>query len=88
MLVSVLLVEGALIVAISGRISRPLVELRNTFEIIATGDLRPELHIRNRDETGQLASGFNKLTLTLSELLGGLKGDVGRLADSATTLVE
>lgn len=87
-LVSVLLVEGALIVAISGRISRPLVELRNTFEIIATGDLRPELHIRNRDETGQLASGFNKLTLTLSELLGGLKGDVGRLADSATTLVE
>ncbi len=86
-LVAALAVEGALIVGISGRISRPLVELRNTFDIIATGDLRPELHIRNRDETGQLAGGFNKLTATLSDLLGALKGDVGRLADSANLLV-
>jgi len=75
-----------LIVVISGRISRPLVELTDTFGVIASGDLRPEVHIRNEDETGRLGEGFNQLTDKLSQLLGALKGDVEHLAANAARL--
>lgn len=75
-----------LIVVISGKISRPLVDLTDTFGVIASGDFRPEARILSGDETGRLAEGFNRLTESLSRLLGALKGDVAHLASNAARL--
>jgi len=75
-----------LIVVISSKISRPLVDLTDTFSVIASGDFRPEARIHNEDETGRLAEGFNRLTESLSRLLGALKGDVAHLASNAARL--
>lgn len=56
----------AFILFISSKISSPLTKLRDDFEIIATGDFTLETGIQSRDETGQLAEGFNRLTESLS----------------------
>ena len=83
---SVLALLTVLITAISRRISRPLVELTDTFDVIASGDLRPEVHISARDETGRLADGFNQFTGTLSRLLGDVKEALSLLESNANAL--
>ena len=75
-----------LIVAVSRRISRPLVELTSTFDIIASGDFRPAAAVRGRDETGRLAAGFNRLTSALNGVLGDLKASLGTLETNAGDL--
>ncbi len=83
---AVLALLTALIVAVSRRISRPLVDLTGTFDVIASGDLRPVANVRGKDETGRLAAGFNRLTATLNEVLGDLKSALGTLEANAGDL--
>ena len=84
--ISVLVLLTGLVLTVSRRISRPLVELTSTFDIIASGDFRPVVAIHGKDETGRLAAGFNTLTWTLSELLGNLKKALGVLETNAEDL--
>jgi methyl-accepting chemotaxis protein len=73
---------------IASRISRPLVELTRTFDVIASGDMRPHVRIRSKDETARLAEGFNRLTETLNRLLGQLKSAMSHLEANAGNLSE
>ncbi len=83
---AVLALLTVLIVAVSRRISRPLVDLTGTFDVIASGDLRPVAVVRGKDETGRLAAGFNRLTERLNEVLGDLKSALGALEYDAGDL--
>lgn len=75
-----------IIITASRRISNPLVKLRDVFQEISSGDLRPEVNIKNRDETGQLATGFNQLTDTLSHKLSAITGSIRQLQQNSKEL--
>ena len=60
--------------------------MRDVFVDIAKGDLRQEVSIRNKDETGQLAEGFNQLTDILSERLGDIRNEVSQLKENGDIL--
>lgn len=49
------------------RITKPLDKLTNGTEIIGKGDLKHVIDIKSRDEIGELASAFNKMTMDLRE---------------------
>ena len=49
-------------------ISRPLDELTRGVEIIGTGDLEHKVGIKSKDELGQLAAAFNKMTQSLKTI--------------------
>ncbi len=83
---AILALLTALILAASRGISLPLVELTGSFDVIASGDLRTEVGVRGRDETGRLAAGFNRLTSTLNGALGDLKAALGVLESNADEL--
>ncbi len=75
-----------LLLIMSAKLSAPLGKLRDVFTEIAQGDLRPELSIRNKDETGQLAKNFNQLTGTLSQKLNSIKSEVSQLKKNGEIL--
>jgi|GEM_PF-4885468 len=55
-----------LAVVISNQISAPIRRLMEATKIIATGDLTHTIHVRSRDELGELAGAFNRMTIDLS----------------------
>ncbi len=59
---------------VSGRITRPLVGLTTTANLIATGDLSHEVpHTDRQDEIGTLARAFNQMSQQLRALITGLE---------------
>jgi len=64
-------------------ISRPLVELTRVAENISAGNLNEQAQIETEDETGRLATAFNKMTGQLRELIGSLEQ---RVADRTRNL--
>jgi len=57
---------SSLVVARS--ISKPLDELTKGAEIIGTGDLEHKVEVKSKDELGQLAAAFNKMTASLKKI--------------------
>jgi signal transduction histidine kinase len=64
---------------ISRTITNPLRELTEATRYIAGGDLDYKLELRSRDEFGELAESFNKMTVRLNDL-------IERLTERATEL--
>lgn len=59
---------------VSRRITRPLVSLTTTTNLIATGDLSHDVpHTDRQDEIGVLARAFNQMTEQLRDLVTGLE---------------
>jgi methyl-accepting chemotaxis protein len=80
----------ALILAllISGRIIKPLCEVNTQLREIADGDadLTRKLNIRSKDEIGELAFNFNKMTENLGSMIEQVKLAANSLANSSTNL--
>ena len=62
-----LLLVGAVLVVIAGRISRPVREVAEAAEHIAEGDLDVRVHARGEDEIGRMAGAFGAMTDSLRE---------------------
>jgi signal transduction histidine kinase len=60
-----LVVAGTFFVA--RRTTRPILELKEQTERIAAGNLEAQVDVRTRDELGDLAQSFNRMTRELSE---------------------
>ncbi len=60
----------------SRSMSKPIYELTKGAEIIGKGDLKQRIVIRTKDELGQLATAFNKMTAKLKESYTGLESKV------------
>ncbi|WP_158084301.1 methyl-accepting chemotaxis protein [Marispirochaeta aestuarii] len=82
----ILVVLTLIIILIASRVSRPLGILTGAFETISGGDLRREVHITARDETGRLAQGFNRFTASLSSTLREIKSAMAELRNEADEL--
>jgi len=63
-------------------LSRPISELTEVAQKVASGDLTAKAKIYSKDEFGILAASFNNMTLQLTTLVSGLEETVGnRTAD-------
>ena len=66
----------------SQRLAAPILTLTDITGKIAEGDLSIRAHISTRDEIGELANSFNRMTSQLQDTLGGLERRVAeRTAD-------
>lgn len=80
----------ALILAliISGRIIKPLRDVNTQLREIADGDadLTRKLKVQSKDEIGELAFNFNKMTENLGSMIEQVKLSANSLANSSTNL--
>ncbi|PTX16498.1 methyl-accepting chemotaxis sensory transducer with Cache sensor [Halanaerobium congolense] len=53
-------------------ISKPIIELRNTVNFIANGDLTKKAEVENNDEIGELAADFNKMVDNIKKLIDNI----------------
>jgi len=65
-ILAITVTTSSLIVARS--ISKPLDKLTKGAEIIGTGDLEHKVGVKSKDELGQLAAAFNKMTASLKKI--------------------
>jgi GAF domain-containing protein/HAMP domain-containing protein len=78
-LVVVAALSAIIALLVSGRITRPLVGLTTSANLIASGDLSQAVpHTRRRDEIGTLARAFDLMSQQLHELITGLEEQVTR----------
>ncbi|MBY3620286.1 methyl-accepting chemotaxis protein [Acinetobacter sp. CUI P1] len=73
---------------ISGRIIKPLRDVNTQLKEIADGDadLTRKLNVRSKDEIGELAFNFNKMTENLGSMIEQVKLSANSLANSSTNL--
>ncbi len=73
---------------ISRIISRPVVKLVHAADRIADGDLNVEIQTDSRDEIGQLAAAFRRMSGTLSEVMGSIRAASEQVASGAKQMSE
>ncbi|MDQ0196344.1 methyl-accepting chemotaxis protein [Paenibacillus wynnii] len=73
---------------ISGRIVKPLHDVNKQLSEIASGDadLTRKLNVRTKDEIGELANNFNKMTENLGAMIGQVTQSAAGLAISSAKL--
>ncbi|MEE8597674.1 MAG: cache domain-containing protein, partial [bacterium] len=52
---------------LGGRLSAPIVKLKEVTERMATGDLTQRVHIKSRNEIGELSASINSMAISLEE---------------------
>jgi methyl-accepting chemotaxis protein len=65
----------------SGQIAKPIRLITNVAQVIAEGDLDQQMNISGRDEVGELAEAFRRMTTYLQEMAGAAR----RLAEGDLT---
>lgn len=71
------LLASCLAIFITLNITRPLHRLTNAAHVIANGDLREEdVHVKTKDEIGELAAAFNAMKASLSSLISNVSLNV------------
>ena len=70
---------------LSRTISRPIRELTRATHAIAQGDLQQQVDIRSRDELGELANAFNKMSAELSRSINTRKQMTADIAHELRT---
>ena len=77
-----ILIGSVVIILFARHITVPLRKISNNLEEVAKGNLcMEELHISNKDETGDLAKSFNLMIKNMKELISTIK-------DSSTTVMK
>jgi PAS domain S-box-containing protein len=78
--IAVIAVGLAIVIAlfVTRSMTRPLTELANAAEQIATGDLSHKVHIAREDEIGDLAESFNAMTAQLRRTVSDLEESEAR----------
>lgn len=72
-----ILLASCLAIFITLNITRPLHRLTNAAHVIANGDLREEdVHVKTKDEIGELAAAFNAMKASLSSLISNVSLNV------------
>lgn len=72
-----ILLASCLAIFITLNITRPLHRLTNAAHVIANGDLREEdVHVKTKDEIGELAAAFNAMKASLSKLISNVSLNV------------
>jgi len=78
----------ALGIFISRSISRPVNRLVETADRIADGDLDVKVIVESRDEIGQLAEAFSRMTDNLNEIMSNISAAADQVASGAKQMSE
>jgi methyl-accepting chemotaxis protein len=78
----------AVAVLLTRSITRPMSQAVEAAQRVAAGDLRTQVAIERRDETGALLQAIATMQANLRELIGSVKADVGAVSASAATLAQ
>jgi two-component system, NtrC family, sensor kinase len=70
------------------RAMRPLSELRNSAEAVGRGDFSRRVNIRTRDECGELATVFNRMTENIEQSQAQLQQTVQTLKNTQQQLIQ
>ena len=87
LLVILALVGGLAGMAISRRMSMPIVNLARAVKLISDGDLRVAVGHSSSDEIGLLASSLNSMTSNLSDMIAKIKGCSDMLKSSSVSML-
>nr|WP_122847568.1 methyl-accepting chemotaxis protein [Pseudomonas viridiflava] len=71
---------------ITRQITTPLQETLEVVERVAAGDLSRNLNVNRKDELGKLQSTIQRMTVSLRELVGGIRDGVTQIASAAEEL--
>ena len=71
---------------ITRQITRPLSDTLRVVERVASGDLSQDLNIDRKDELGKLQGSIQRMTISLRELIGGIRDGVTQIASAAEEL--
>lgn len=71
---------------VSKRITKPIEKLRDSMEIIKSGDFTKKVNIKSKDEIGDLADGFNIMVDNLSNLVRRIKKVSNNVSSSSESL--
>ncbi|WP_146050843.1 HAMP domain-containing protein, partial [Pseudomonas syringae] len=71
---------------ITRQITAPLQETLEVVERVAAGDLSRNLNVNRKDELGKLQSTIQRMTVSLRELVGGIRDGVTQIASAAEEL--
>lgn len=71
---------------ITRQITRPLNDTLRVVERVASGDLSQNLTIERKDELGKLQGSIQRMTISLRELIGGIRDGVTQIASAAEEL--
>ncbi|WP_375232664.1 MULTISPECIES: methyl-accepting chemotaxis protein [Pseudomonas syringae group] len=71
---------------ITRQITTPLKETLEVVERVASGDLSRNLQVDRKDELGKLQSTIQRMTVSLRELVGGIRDGVTQIASAAEEL--
>lgn len=86
-LVAVLL-GAAIIWFLVSRVTRPLLELRDSAEAVGRGDFSRRVPVRSHDEFGQLAGAFNQMTKNIQQSRAELEQTVETLKTTQAQLIQ
>lgn len=76
-----------IVILVRRTIVRPLKELAKEAQVIAEGDLtNPDIHVRTKDEIGQLAMIFNDMKQNIKSLIQTIQSNAEQLSSSSTAL--
>ena len=70
------------------RVTRPLLELRDSAEAVGRGDFSRRVAVRGRDECGELATAFNRMTENVQSAQAELRQSVNTLKTTQAQLVQ
>ncbi|MDW7650769.1 MAG: ATP-binding protein [Bacillota bacterium] len=84
----VLLLVLAISLKLSGGLTRPLEQMAEVAERIAAGELKSRIYLRNRDETGTLATAINRMAESLEEQVRHITESRDQLESVLSTMVE
>ncbi|MCJ2370414.1 methyl-accepting chemotaxis protein [Pseudomonas sp. RGM 3321] len=71
---------------ITRQITTPLQETLEVVERVASGDLSRNLNVDRKDELGKLQATIQRMTVSLRELVGGIRDGVTQIASAAEEL--
>jgi len=87
-LIGIIAVIIGIVVAyyIAGYIAKPILKLRDSANVIASGDLTETVSIENDDEIGELADAFNKMVYNIKKLVVNINDSALRTDETGEEL--
>jgi methyl-accepting chemotaxis protein len=88
LLVSVVVVVVSLAIGlyVAGGVTRPIIQMMQTAEKMAQGDLTRKIEAKTKDEVGQLAKALNHMTTELISVVNGVKEASANVASGSQQL--
>ncbi len=80
-----MILGGSISLLTSRNITNPIRELKDAVNIVAQGDLTPEIKVKTNDEVSQLSADFNQMLRNLRHAEETLRESEERLKETAMT---